>query len=284
MSSYLKKCIVCYSNTFKPIYSGILKCNNCGYICADLNIHNEDVLAFYNREYFFGNEYRDYLAAKDALQKNFKNRLKVIEKFTDPDRHSNLFEVGCAYGFFLDIARDSFKVVRGMDVVEDCVMHARNKLKLDVIQDNFLDYDFGEYKFDLLCMWDTIEHLMRPDLYLSKASNHMDKGALIALTTGNIDSFNSRIRKDRWRFIKPPEHIHYFSKRTLTKMLDNYGFDIIYNRYCANFMSIENIAYKLFVLNNKAQSFYDFLSKTGLFSFYLYINLFDIMYVIARKR
>lgn len=176
----LDKCIVCGGGPLNPLYSGILKCHDCGHVFADCHISEEEISAFYDRSYFFGSEYGNYLAAKGALQKNFRSRLRVIKKFADPERHSNLFEIGCAYGFFLDIARDSFDIVSGMDITEDGVQYACEQLKLEVIQADFLRYDFGDKKFDVVCMWDTIEHLRSPHLYIEKVSAQMDGGALLA--------------------------------------------------------------------------------------------------------
>ena len=60
-------------------------------------------------------------------------------------------------------------------------------------------------------MWDTIEHLKRPDLFVQKAAADLRPGGLIALTTGDIGSLNARLRGARWRMIHPPTHLHYFS-------------------------------------------------------------------------
>ena len=111
----------------------------------------------------------------------------------------------------------------------------------------------------------------------------MDTGGLLALTTGDIESFNARIRKEKWRFLKPPEHLHYFSSRALKKMLINYDFEVIYNRYCGTYMSLDNIAYKLLVLNKKGPGLYNLLQKIGLQRFCMYFNFFDIRYIIAQK-
>ncbi len=280
----MSKCIVCNSNAIERLYTGLLKCRDCGHSFADLLMTDKELFSFYNKKYFFGNEYSNYPADKEIIQKNFKSRLGVIRKYITSSRHHNVFEIGCAYGFFLDIARDVFDTVKGIDVTEDGIDFARKQLNLDVIQADFLEYHFGEQKFDVVCMWDTIEHLRSPHLFLNKIGTHMDRGGLLALTTGDMGSLIARIRKDKWRFIKPPEHLHYFSQKTLKKMLNNYGFDILYNRYCGNYLSFENIFYKLLVLNNRSPLLYNLMRKVRLNKLYLYLKLFDTMYVIARKR
>jgi hypothetical protein len=112
----------------------------------------------------------------------------------------------------------------------------------------------------------------------------MQPGALVAITTGDIDSLNARLRKAHWRLIHPPTHLHYFSKKTLTRLLNNYGFDVIYMRYCGFYRSFDNAAYNILVLRYKKPGLYKLLKKTGLTRFDFYLDLHDIVYVIGRKR
>jgi len=277
-------CIFCSSNLQENLYHGILKCKNCGHISADLRIDEDELIKYYDRGYFSGVEYINYAADKKLHQKKFKTHLKIIKKFIDPIRHKNIFEIGCAYGFFLDTAQKYFDTVSGIDISEDGIRYAQEKLNLNVIQGDFLKHDFGEQKFDIVCMWDTIEHLFNPRLFLDKINKHTESGALLALTTGDIESLNARMRKGKWRFIKPPEHIHFFSKKTLADILNNYGFDIIYNRYSGFYARFDDIAYELFVQSKKAPWLYNLLHNIPLSKCYFYLNLYDIMYVIARKR
>jgi hypothetical protein len=133
-------------------------------------------------------------------------------------------------------------------------------------------------------MWDTIEHLRSPQLYVEKLSKHMEAGAVIAITTGDIESLNSRLRKEKWRLVHPPTHAHYFSKASMAAMLDNYGFEVVYNRYCGFYRNVESAAHNILVLRQGRQKLFDVLQRSRLVNFDLYSNLYDIMYVIARKR
>ncbi len=201
-----------------------------------------------------------------------------------PERHRSLFEIGCAYGFFLETAQSLFDRVQGVDITEDGIRYASEQLRLDVTQADFLEHDLADQKFDIACMWDTIEHLANPHLYVEKLSRHMEKGGLLAITTGDIDSLNARIRKENWRLIHPPTHIHYFSQKSLAQMLNNYGFDVAYSRHCGFYRSFDNVAYNILVLRWQKPQLYHALKKLGLTKLDFYLNLYDIMYVIARKR
>lgn len=280
----MSECIVCHHLDVKPKYSGLVQCNNCRHIFSDVNVDDKEIFDLYKNSYFFGEEYKDYLADKTVIQKNFKLRLKTLEKFLDPQRHQNLLEIGCAFGFFLEMVRSRFNTVLGIDISDEGIAYSKKELGLNAVRDDFLKHDFHHDKFDVICLWDTIEHLKSPQLYLEKASRLMDKGGLIAITTGDIGSLNARMKKDKWRLIHPPTHIHYFSKKTLGKILDHYGFDVIYNRPCGFYRSVDLAAHRLLVLNNLAPKLYDFFKKIRLTQVVFYLNLYDIRYVIARKR
>lgn len=276
-------CIVCGNPLTKAFSISLLRCPCCGHVLADLDLDHSTLAEMYSKNYFFGEEYSDYIRDRAVTQKNFRLRWKELETFISP-RHKNLFEIGCAYGFFLDVVRDKFNTVQGIDISQDGVRYATEQLKLDAQLGDFADYDFAGRKFDVVCMWDTIEHLMNPQRYIEKISQHTDSGALLAITTGDIESVNARIKKDSWRLIHPPTHIHYFSRNSLIKLLDKNGFDIVYNRYCGFFRSIDNISYNIFVLRKKMPWMHKLLQRTCLTSLDLYLNIYDIMYIIARKR
>lgn len=277
-------CIVCGSIHAKPFYTGLLKCESCHHVAADLRMTDEELFQLYKRDYFFGDEYSDYVSDKPVIQKNFQLRLRELRKFLKPNVHKQLLEIGCAYGFFLEVAQRYFDRVQGIDITEDGVRYARQILHLDVLHSDLLKHDFESQKFDVVCMWDTIEHLRQPQLYVEKISKHMERGALLTITTGDIGSLNARLRKDMWRLIHPPTHVHYFSKKTLTQMLKNYGFEVVYNRSCGFYRSIDNIAYNILVLRQKQPKTYQILKQFKITELDLYLNLYDIMYVIARKR
>ena len=79
------------------------------------------------------------MADRAIIQKNFRLRLATLERFLDPARHRRLLEVGCAYGFFLDLARGRFETATGIDITEDGVRYARETLGLDAVQGDLLD-------------------------------------------------------------------------------------------------------------------------------------------------
>ena len=277
-----KPCILCGSTEGTPLYQGILRCKNCSLVFADVNLDPAGLADLYRKNYFFGEEYSNYLDDREVLQKNFRLRLNVLTRFTNPVRHKSLFEVGCAYGFFLSLAREHFEKVQGIDITEDGVRHCL-QAGLDVTQADLMDVNLNGRDLDVVCLWDTIEHLMEPSRYMEKLSQHMKPGALVAITTGDIDSWNARLKKHKWRLIHPPTHLYYFSLKTLVRLLKSFGFEAVYSRHCGFYRSLDNVVHNLFTLRSGLPVIHRMIKRSGLGKLHFYLNLFDILYVVARR-
>ncbi len=277
-------CLICRRTDVAPLYEGLLRCRNCQYIFADLNLNDDDFARLYDHSLFKEGEFFDYAADRKYLTRNFRLRCKVLRRYLDPERHQRLLEIGSAYGFFLDVVRAEFREVLGIDLTDEGVCYSREQLKLPAVSGDFLKHNFGGAKFDVVCMWDTIEHLGRPDLYVARICELTEPGALLALTTGDIGSLVARLRGKRWRMIIPPVHAHYFSRATIARLLDTYGFDVIYDRYGGFYRSVSNVAYIILALRHKRPGLFRRLERLGVLNWGFYLNVYDIMYVIARKR
>ncbi|MCA1815111.1 MAG: class I SAM-dependent methyltransferase [Acidobacteria bacterium] len=277
-------CIVCGGTSHRQLYEGLLRCRACGYVFADARLTDEELRALYDEDFFTGAEFSDYAEDELHLRKNFRARLRVLRRFLDPSRHKRLLEIGSAYGFFLEEARALFESVEGIDITGAGIAHARERFQLDVTLGDFLSHDYGARRFDVVCMWDTIEHLREPQRFVEKIASLTERGALLALTTGDIESLNARLRGRRWRLIHPPTHLHYFSRRTIARLLAAHGFDVVYNRPCGFYRSLDNVAYNVFVLRHNLRLPHALLRRAGVARLGFYLNLSDIMYVIARRR
>ena len=76
--------------------------------------------------------------------------------------------------------------VSGCDIAAGPCQYARDDLGLDVCCADFLDLPLEKGDIDAVCLWDTIEHLGTPDLYLERMAERLLLGGIVALTTGDI--------------------------------------------------------------------------------------------------
>jgi 2-polyprenyl-3-methyl-5-hydroxy-6-metoxy-1,4-benzoquinol methylase len=247
---------------------------------ADVDATHLDFQAIYSDEYFAGEEYADYVRDRRVYEKQFRERLQLIGRFQPS---GDLIEIGCAYGFFLAVARQSYRV-QGFDIAAGPVAYAREQLGVDARCEDFADAAIADESADVVVMWDTIEHLPRPDRTVDKVGQVLRPGGFLFLTTGDIGSVLARVRRERWRLIHPPTHLHYFSRKTIAQLLGNAGLQVVETKYVGVRRSLRQMAYSLFALGKARPSrLYRLIADSPLGDLSVVLNLYDIMLVVGRK-
>jgi len=282
----MQKCIVCDSDKFTKIYSNtLLQCKSCNFIFANLSINDEQLKEIYSENYFKGDEYRDYIADKLVLQKNFSKRMKFIDTDNFKENHINALEIGCAYGFFGEVFTENFKNAKyfGIDIASEAITYGTEVLGMNLKFQDYLNLSVKE-KYSHVFMWDVIEHLPRPDLFINKISEELLMGGELHITTGDISGFLPKIQKENWRMIHPPSHLQYFSKKTISLLLEKCGFKIKEVKYLPFYRSVKQIFYSLFLLNKQNKSVLEKLYNKIPEKWFIPLNTFDIMHVIAIKK
>lgn len=282
----MKDCLVCKATEFMPLYDNtLLRCASCGFVTANMEITSETLQQIYTENYFKGEEYVDYLRDKEILQTNFKKRLRSIYKQLDKSSIKNVVEIGCAYGFFAEVISNDLKDFKyiGYDVVPEAIEYGSKQLKQNVVCGDYLEAKIEEKASDVF-MWDVIEHLPDPDKFIEKAANELKAGGRIYITTGDIERFIPRMQKAKWRMIHPPSHLHYFSKRTLSKLLERNGFKIVNVSYPPVYRSIRLIYYSLFMLRKKYPRFVEKIYQLIPARMNIAVNTYDILFLIAEKK
>lgn len=276
-------CLVCGAAYHASRLAGLVECEGCGFVSADTNLSETELKALYDKEYFYGGEYLDYAEEEKSLRENFRSRIATLAEVVPDLSQRDFLEIGCAFGFFLDEIRSSVRSVAGIDLSAFAVSQARERFQVDAREGSYLDTDFAG-KYGAIAMWDTIEHLARPDLFVAKASCDLNRGGILALTTGDIDSLNARLRGSKWRMIHPPTHLHYFSVRSIKRLLDRHGFDTVHVSHPGVSRNLQSIFYYLCAWGMKQSTLYEVLKRQRFSRLRITVNLFDIMYVIARRR
>ncbi|MBC7262807.1 MAG: class I SAM-dependent methyltransferase [Chloroflexi bacterium] len=234
------RCNLCGGDSTVPVAQingfNIVRCQHCGLTYVNPRLNIDEVHAIYDERYyrneglqngngsqFFG--YDDYLGDEENIRLTFAKRLRTIEVYVERGR---LLDIGCATGFFLNVARDHGWDVVGTEVSEYSVDYARSHFGLDVRLGTLRDIRFESDTFDVVTMWDVIEHLTDPMGELQEIRRILRPGGLLSIITPNVDSLVARVLGPRWEeFRRVREHLYFFSPRTLAAMLDRVGFVVL---------------------------------------------------------
>jgi SAM-dependent methyltransferase len=234
----------------------------------------------YDAGYFSEGEYADYVGDRRVIERNFRPRLAELVRLRPG---GDLLEIGCAYGFFLDLARRHYTVT-GFDIAADAVAYARDRLGLDARAGDFLAAAVEPASADVVAMWDIIEHLVHPDRYVERVHAVLRPGGIFALSTGDIGSVVARWRGERWRLIHPPTHLHYFTRKSLVTLLGRMGFTVLGVRYPAIYRSLRQVARGILVSGRaRGPRLYAAIAGWRALDWAVPLNTWDIMTVLARR-
>ncbi len=79
-------------------------------------------------------------------------------------------------------------------------------------------------EFDLIVLWNVIEHLPRPWSELQELRRLLCRGGWLLLCTMNTGCLRARIEAGRWMSYEDPTHFYYFNRRSLERVLQFSGF------------------------------------------------------------
>ena len=127
-----------------------------------------------------------------------------------------VLDVGCSTGAFLFQLKSRYAgdyTVTGTDVAGAALDYAGSR-GIEVIREPFLNFAFGEQRFDAVTFWAVIEHLVRPKHFLRKAATVLKPGGCCFILVPNLKSLAVRVLGARYRYIMP-DHVNYFTAATL---------------------------------------------------------------------
>lgn len=188
---------------------------------VDQEFSPDALRVLYQKDYFSGREYIDYLADKPAQQKTLRGHLNLVQRYLA--RGARVLEIGCAYGFFLELIREEYPRSVGVDICSDGIARAHAQ-GLDAREGDLLQMQFEE-PFDGVCLWDTIEHLPNPFPVVRRAAGVVKPGGYLFLSTGDFGAWLPRLQGLKWRQIHPPTHLFYFTRDSLKALAKRAGLE-----------------------------------------------------------
>jgi len=278
MTTPIARCVLCDRQEAKPLYRvngfDIVQCS-CG-LARTLLPPDFDPATIYTEDYFHGGHrdgYADYGGSGGELRHEFRRILAALRRHV---RSGNLIELGCAFGFFLDEARAAFDTL-GVEISD----HARamcTERGLDVVRSVTPELLADKGPFDAAVMLDVLEHMQDPAAVLVQLHGAMRPGAQLLLTTGDYGSLLARAMGRRWRLMTPPQHLWFFSPKTVTALLERHGFRVHTVEHPWKLVPLALVAYQATRYLGGQALVRRFVPRGR-----LPINLFDAMRVIAER-
>lgn len=226
-------CPLCECPSFEVLFadhpSSVVRCRSC-----DLAYFNPQPSPGYLQAYY--SSQAGYLPSAEDLMRRFKERPddwkasadEILDRFL---KHApaqiglKLLDVGAMYGFFLFFARERGLQVTGVELSEETPKFARSQ-GIDVRSTTLAGAAFPDASFDLVTMNNVLEHTLSPLTDLQEAFRVLKPGGLIYVAVPNFDSLVANVDNIYWKNKAWPNHLVYFTRKTLALTLGAAGFEV----------------------------------------------------------
>jgi SAM-dependent methyltransferase len=177
------------------------RCSGCGLVFLDPI--PDDLGRYYPRDYYAIP--KDRAALRAVAQQWQQWKIDLVCSFK---KGGALLEIGPAYGLFASLAQDAGFDVSVIEMDSDCCRFLRETVGLTVVQNpDTLEALDGLGKFDVITIWQVIEHLPRPWEVLRATAEHLAPGGVIIMDTPNPNAFQFGVLGKYWTHVDAPRHV-----------------------------------------------------------------------------
>ena len=207
----------------------LVKCSNCGLIYQNPRPTRDEITSYYPDEYepFFQDKKNGWLLRR-ILHYGVDKRSRIVNSLKKREQGGKLLDVGCSTGLFLSTIREgSSWEVWGVEPSEFAANIARDHYHLNVFTGDLFQANYPENFFHVVTLWDVLEHLPDPSSSLTEISRITTPHGYLVLRIPNADSLDAKLFGASWAGLDLPRHNYVYSTRTLRKLLEKSGFQII---------------------------------------------------------
>ncbi|MDD5290332.1 MAG: class I SAM-dependent methyltransferase [Patescibacteria group bacterium] len=261
------------------VHGDIYQCRKCQLAWVGNTKIAEQAISCYGAENF-----------DEAYEKERDNRKKtagiLVRKIKEIKPQGKLLDIGCYSGIFLEAAEEAGYEIFGIEASGHALSVAAKKIKGDLrvgMAENVL-LEFSDKYFDIITLFDVLEHLREPKKVLFLINKKLKDDGLLVFSTPDFSSFFSKLQGKKWHAFLP-QHLFYFSIKNLVSLLAQTGF--IYKKSChvgRRFSFFYLISHFLDSRQIAAKPLLNFIRLLGLAELTIPINLFDQLLIFAQKK
>ena len=221
----------------------IVRCRRCGLAYTNPRLPVERIMQAYANV-----EDPLYVEEYDGRAITFRKHLARLEEFKAPP--GRLLDVGAYSGVFVEAAQ-----ARGWDAwgLEPCrwALDLARSRGVNMIEGSLDTATIQPQSFDVVTMWDVIEHVTDPLGQLRAVHGLLRPGGLAVVHTMDMSSLFAKIMGRRWPWLMAM-HIYYFTPRTLGSLAEKAGLRVITSRAEGRYLRLGYIATRIAGINRVA--------------------------------
>jgi len=213
-----------------------VKCKNCHLIYVNPIEKASKINGDYSKM-----ENNDAPIIRGSRLRAAKSQLGLIKKHKNG---TTLLDIGCGEGFFLFNASKAGYTTKGIEISQYAAEYAGSEFGLDVEVKPFEELQYPENYFDVVTLWQVLEHVPHPLVVLREVHRILKPEGLLVTSTPDIESIMAKIFRRKWWSLRRL-HINQFTAKTLTDMLKRAGFNNVFSTNYKEYISISMLAIPL---------------------------------------
>jgi 2-polyprenyl-3-methyl-5-hydroxy-6-metoxy-1,4-benzoquinol methylase len=208
----------------------LVQCSFCGLVYVSNPPSEMELEKLYSFASGYHLSFRDNELERQKYLNLAKRHYQLIEKHKTPGR---ILDIGCSVGFFLQVAKEHTWETYGLEISKDTAELAEQRYGLKVLLERLREDSFLPNFFDVVTLWDVIEHVENPRKTMSIINRILKNDGIVAFSTPNIDGLFPKLSYKvaniihHWPHPEPPRHLFQFSKKTVHELLQRTGFDVL---------------------------------------------------------
>jgi 2-polyprenyl-3-methyl-5-hydroxy-6-metoxy-1,4-benzoquinol methylase len=265
----------------------ICQCQKCSLQFLHPPPSDNELTELYTDAYYqaWGFDRQENRIVEQMKHKTFERRLQVISKFKS---HGRILDVGCATGFFLNIAEKFGFESFGIELSKFSGNLASNKFGANkIFIGRMEDYKVTHTYFDVITMFDFLEHIKNPKDIFRKTSTLLKNDGIVVVTTPDTDSFTCKYMKAKWTHYKY-EHVLYFNRNTLKQLALQTELEVVEHRMCYKAINLFYLffqfrTYKHWIFTPLSRIFYSTLPR-NLLSYNFYVPMGESVFILQKRK
>ena len=196
----------------------LVRCRRCSFQYVSPRLRGELILGSYSE----GDD-PNYVSQLQARERTFTAALAEIERANGgPGR---LLDIGTAAGAFVASAVAKGWQAEGCEPNRWLAEYGARHYGIRIRQGSVFDQPYVPGTFDVITLWDVIEHTLNPREMLDRCAALLRPGGTLVVNYPDIGSWIARVLGRRWLFLTSV-HLYYFDRRTMRRMLEAAGFTV----------------------------------------------------------
>ena len=237
-------CTICQATDLKQIRIGKIdktgyKCGACSFVFLWPQPTEKEITDIYQESYYkswgvsTGEEKPETARLKKGTSECYLKRIAAHKA------NGRLLDIGSAFGYLMEVAKSYGFDAYGVELSNFSSSIAKKKFGSKVFEGKLGDANFPGAYFDVITMFDLIEHIPQPIEFMKEVKRIIKPGGFIGITTPDTSSLSYKLLGKRGWFHWKFEHLGYFNRKSTEELARRTGFTLVEKKRAFKTMSFQ---------------------------------------------